>query len=192
MFKYIISLIFIGAAGAAFFLYTKPAYDSIQADAAQITEYDAALEKAAQLQALKQTLLTKYNSFPQPDLERLLKLLPNHVDNVALILDLDNLAARFGLGLENVDVSTPASAAVSKTAVGSVGANGQKYDSLTIKFSTHGTYPNFLNFLRDLEASLRVVDLVALSISQGSGSATTIGNEPIYTFNITLRTYWLK
>lgn len=190
--KYIFSIILIGAAAAGFFLYTKPSYDSIQGDIARIESYDAALDKAAQLQALKQGLLTRYNQFSQADIERLRKLMPDHVDNVALILDLDNLAARYGLGLENVDVSTPASAAASKTSVGSVAAGSQKYDSLTIKFSTHGTYQKFTEFLQELEYSLRVVDLVSLSISPGSGSATSIGDEPIYTFAITLRTYWLK
>ncbi len=192
MTKYLISLIFLGLGGAGFFLYTKPAYDSIQDDVLQMAQYDAALDKAAKLQARKQELLNKYNSFSQEDLTRLRKLLPDHVDNVALILDLDNLASRYGLGLENVDVSTPASAAVSKTAVGSIGAGGQKHDSVTLKFSTYGTYTNFTTFLRDLEASLRVVDLVSLSIAQGSGSATSLGNEPLYTFNVALRTYWLK
>lgn len=170
-------------------MYTKPAYDGVQGAIAENAQYDAALTKAAQLQAVKSELLQKFNALPQEQRERLQKLLPDHVDNVALILDLDNLAGRYGLGLENVDVSTPASATASKTAVGAVGAGGQKYDSVTIKFSTHGTYTQFTQFLADLEASLRVVDLVSLSIAQGSGDGT---GEPYYTYTISLRTYWLK
>ena len=118
MTRYIISLVLILAAGAIFFMYTRPTYDSVQVQALQIAQYDSALDKAAQLQAVKQNLLTKYNNFSPADLDRLKKLLPDHVDNVALILDLDNLASHYGLGLSNVDVSTPASATASKTAVG--------------------------------------------------------------------------
>ncbi len=189
MTKYIISAILFASAGAAFMLYTRPAYDAVQAKLGENSQYDAALNKAAQLQAVKQGLLDKYNKFSPNDLERLQKLLPDHVDNVALILDLDNLASHYGLGLENVDVSAPASAATSKTAVGAVGAAGLKYDSLMIKFSTHATYQEFSRFLMDLEASLRVVDLVTLSIGDGGG---TQNGEPVYNFSISLRTYWLK
>jgi Tfp pilus assembly protein PilO len=192
MVRYIISLVLVAAAAAIFVLYTRPTYDTVQVQALQIAQYDSALDKAAQLQAVKQNLLTKYNDFSPADLERLKKLLPDHVDNVALILDLDNLASHYGLGLSNVDVSTPASAAVSKTAVGAIGAAGLKYDSLNIKFSTHGTYQQFSEFLRDLEASLRVVDLTSLSITGSGSQADTGSQEPSYQYSVSLRTYWLK
>lgn len=178
-----------GIAGAVFFLYTQQAYDGVQASIAEMNQYDSALDKAAQLQAVKQELLNKYNAFPPESLARLQKLLPDHVDNVALILDVDNLASTYGLGLENADVSAPASASVSKTAVGVSSIAGQKYDSLTIKFTTHGTYQQFTKFVKDLESSLRIVDLVSLTISGGGDKNAT---EPIYTFAVTLRTYWLK
>jgi hypothetical protein len=34
------------------------------------------------------------------------------------------------------------------------------------------------------------VDLISLSINQGSGTGE--GGEPVYNFSIALRTYWLK
>ena len=58
---------------------------------------------------LKQSLLSRFNAFKTEDLDRLRKLLPDHVDNVRLILDLDNLAARHGMALQNVVISEPAS-----------------------------------------------------------------------------------
>jgi len=192
MTRYIISAILIAAAAGIFIFYTQPVYDSVRAESDQIAQYNAALDKAAQLQALKQGLLNRYNAFSPDDLARLQKLLPDHVDNVALILDFDNLAQQHGLALANVDVSQPASAATSKTAVGIASAAGQKYDSLTIKFSTHGTYQQFTQFMKELESSLRIVDLVSLSISQDSTSAPGSFAEPVYTFSINLRTYWLK
>ena len=196
MTRYIISALLVAAAAGIFIFYTQPAYDSVQAANNQIAQYNSALDKAAQLQALKQGLLNKYNAFSPNDLARLQKLLPDHVDNVALILDLDNLAQHYGLALANVDVSQPASAATSNTAVGVAGAAGQKYDSLTIKFSTHGTYEQFTQFMTELESSLRVVDLVSLSITGDSGSsapsASGGSSEPVYSYSISFRTYWLK
>ena len=190
MIRYVFAIIGLFIAGAIFFWYTKPTYDSVQGVKEEAAQYDAALAKAAELQQLKQTLLQRYNSFNPNDLDRVQKLLPDHVDNVALILDLDNLAARYQMPIENVDVSTPASSATNVGGITTIGASGQKYDSVTIRFSTRGTYANFLQLLKDLETSLRVVDLVRLNLTQGQGQ--TVNNEPVYFYEVTLRTYWLK
>src|SRR3989338_5888201 len=154
--RLIIAIIGVALAGGIFFWYTKPAYDGIQVARAQIVQYDEALNKAAELQKLKQSLLSRFNTFNPADLERLEKLLPNHVDNVRLILDLDNLAGSHGMALQNVVISTPKSQAPSQTAVGSISSSKQKYDSLTLRFMTIGTYRTFTEFLRSLEESLRI------------------------------------
>lgn len=200
MIRLILAIAGVLLAGGIFFFYTKPTYDSVRSIGAQVDQYDAALDKASELQQLKQSLLSRYNAFNSNDLDRLRRFLPDHVDNVRLILDLDSLAGRYRLGLQNVDVSgsSGASSAKSQTALGAIAASGQKYDSLTLKFTTHGTYTAFLQFITDLESSLRVVDLVSLSISSNtpgtsgpSGAKQTVG-EPQYTYDVTLRTYWLK
>lgn len=189
MMRTIVSLICVVAAGSIFMLYTKPAYDGVQAKNTQIVQYDQALEKATELQQLKQTLLSRYNTFNPADIERLQKLLPDHVDNVRLILDLDSLAGKHGMALQNVAVSSSENkTSTTQTASGAVGASKQKYDSLTIKFTTQGTYDTFKNFIADIEKDLRIVDLVSLDLSNASGS----GQSTNYTYDITLRTYWLK
>ena len=209
--KLIIAIVGVVLSGAVFFWYTKPAYDSSLALKASIAQSDAALDKAAELQKLRQTLLSRFNTFDPADLDRLQKLLPDHVDNVRLILDLDNLAERSGLALQNVDVSSvQKQTAKSQTALGAIGASSQKYDSLTLTFSTIATYSDFILFLTDLESSLRIVDLVSLTISSASGASAAAPSaanafpasnarnstgprtEPLYTFTMTLRTYWLK
>lgn len=192
MLRYVFALIGLFIAGAIFLWYTKPTYDSVQGVKAESAQYDAALAKAAELQQLKQTLLTRYNSFNPTDLDRVQKLLPDHVDNVALILDLDNLAAHYQMPIENVDVSTPASSGSGETPAGiaTLGASGQKYDSVTIRFATQGTYTDFLALLKDLEMSLRVVDLIQLGLApQGPDDRT---GQEMYSYELTLRTYWLK
>lgn len=209
--RLIIAIVGVILSGVIFFWYTKPTYDSSLALRAGIAQNNAALDKAAELQKLRQTLLSRFNTFDPTDLDRLQKLLPDHVDNVRLILDLDNLAERGGLALQNVDVSTAQKqTAKNQTALGAIGASNQKYDSLTLTFSTIATYPDFIEFLKNLEASLRIVDLVSLSISPAGGAGATATNatnafptsnarnsaasrtEPLYTYNMTLRTYWLK
>lgn len=194
-------------AGGIFFGFTKPTYDSIQTDQAQIAQYNAALAKATQLQTLKQTLLSRYNSFNPTDLSRLQVMLPDQVNNIGLILDLDTLAQQFGMSLENVDISgdgtsntpdTSSSSGGVGTADTSVGAPSAMYDSLDVSFTVHGTYSQFIQYITNLETSLRIVDLVKLNVAGGGAAATTLAGAPsgsdglVYTFDITLRTYWLK
>jgi Tfp pilus assembly protein PilO len=181
-------MIGLALAAAIFFMYTQPTYDSVQSVRATISEYDAALDKAAELQQIKQSLLSRYNAFNPSDLERLQKLLPDHVDNVRLVLDLDNLAGQHGMALQNVVISNPASATQDAGAIGNIAAGRALYDSLTLKFATRGSYQTFTTFLQDLETSLRIVDLVSLALHPDG----TVGGEPAYRFDITIRTYWLK
>jgi Tfp pilus assembly protein PilO len=191
------SIIILLIAGAVFFLYTKPSYDTLQTLSAQNAQYDAALSKATQLQTVKQSLLSRYNSFDPGSLDRLQTMLPDQVDNIRLILDLDNIASRYGMALQNVDISTPDTS--NQTVVGAISTASQSYDSLTLQFTTHGTYAQFKQFLSDLQSSLRIVDLVSLSIAQegsavsASGQALTgAGAQPVYTYVMTLQTYWLR
>lgn len=194
MTRTIFSLIFLAAAGGLFFFYTKPAYDGVRTTQAEILQYDQALSKAAELQRLKQQLLSKYNAFNPTDVDRLHKLLPDHVDNVRLVLDLDTLAGQYGFALQNVVINAPGTGTAGAPGGGeqqvSIGPSRQTYDSLTLKFATSGTYPKFVEFMTALEGSLRLVDVVNLTLDADAGSP--VDGEPIYRFDITLRTYWLK
>jgi len=200
MMKLIVSALGLILAGSVFFFYTMPAYDNVQTLQAQIDQYNSALDKAQQLQQLKQTLLARYNAFDPNEIGRLQTMLPDGINNVGLILDLDNLAARYGLPLQNVDVSGGDAASTgSQTATGAIGASTQAYQSLTLKFGTSGPYSNFVQFLSDLQSSLRILDIVSLTVSPGAGSSAVIGGNqtgssaaPSYTYEITLKTYWLK
>lgn len=191
MMRTILSAVAMLLAVAVFFLYTKPTYDGIQISNAQIVQYNAALDKAAELQKLKDGLLQRYKTLNPSDLDRLQKMLPDHVDNIALIMDIDNIASHYGMSLQNVDISAPASEiATTPGQISAPSASTEKYESLTMKFGTFGTYNSFLQFLSDLQSSLRIVDIVSLNISQPSGSA--ISGDPVYQYGITIRTYWLK
>ncbi len=189
MIKILFSLAAVVVAGGVLFFYTQPTYDSARVFESSIKSYDQALNKAAELQSLKQSLLSQYNAFNPADLDRLHKLLPDHVDNVRLILDLDNLAGRHGMSLQNISFSGPAEES-ERSVIGAIGAGKQKSNSLTLKFTTQGTYTSFRALLRDLERSLRIVDLVSLGLA--GGGQPSVGKERVYQFNITVRTYWLK
>ncbi len=202
MTRRIISLIGLIVAGIVFFQYTQPAYTNTQVLQAQIEQYNQALDKSAELQKLKSTLLSRRNAFDPAALEDLKKMVPDHVDNIRLILDLDSVAGRFGMSLQNVVISNPTDGASAQTVVGAISAGKQKYDSLTLKFTTRGTYVDFVRFMEELESSLRIVDVVSLTVTPegstartlqaGGGTKAMAQTESIYLYNIIIRTYWLR
>lgn len=191
MIRIFVSILCVAIAGGIFVIYTRPAYDRVTALQAENAQYDQALDKSKELQELKRSLLSRYNAFTPQDLDRLHKLLPDHVDNVRLVLDLDSMAARYGMALQNVIISNPADRVDSRTIVGAIGAGSEPYDSLTLRFATQGTYSSFVRFMEDLESSLRIVDLEELGLELSSAQPPG-GTEPIYRYTLTVRTYWLK
>jgi Tfp pilus assembly protein PilO len=97
------------------------------------------------------------------------------------------------MALQNVDISSPDTQTGS--VVSSIANASQPYDSLTLQFTTHGTYEQFTQFLTALQSSLRLVDLVTLSIAPAGtatgGGGATVG-EPLYTYSMTVQTYLLR
>ena len=200
--KLFLPIVFLIIAGGIFFIYIDPTYTHVKVLLAQESQYDEALSRAKELQGVRDQLLVRYNTFSQNDLTRLQKLLPDHVDNVRLILDLDSMASRYGMRVRNVSVDTGNSGAGQKTtrtapaqgaiapgsplAVSSqqLGSTSQTYESVVLSFSVSGSYDTFRQYLGDLEKSLRIADVTGI---------TFVPNETgIYDFTIRLKTYWLK
>lgn len=198
MTKTILSILFIGASIMVFVLYVRPTYDTVQENRAAVARFDEALAKTREIQQLKSDLLSRYNLFAGANLDRLKKMLPDHVDNVRLVLDMDGIASKYGIRIQNVAVQEPGRGTEdgqSGTVLNGGNTQNRPYQSLTLQFEVVSTYDEFVLLLRDLESSLRIVDLVNLSIRPRSADRINIGastiTEPIYTFGVSLRTYWL-
>jgi hypothetical protein len=94
-------------------------------------------------------------------------------------MDIASIAERYGMSIKNVSIKEedPKKAAA-------LGPDSRPYGSLSLDFSVTSGYENFRQFLMDLEQSLRLVDVVALTfLSNNAGS---------YDYTVDLRTYWLK
>lgn len=180
----IIPFMLILASLGAFFGYINPRYDAIKELEIQKASRDETLTKSRQLQTLRDDLLKRLNTFPTADLTRLEKMLPDNIDNVRLIIDISALAAQRGVVVKNVKNISAASIAAEAKKDGDSDKNN-KYGSVVLDMTVTASYDNFIAFLRDLEKSLRLVDIISLAFN-----AQDTGN--LYDFNIGLRTYWLK
>ena len=167
---------------AIFFVYVNPTWTgSIAATQASIKVDTQALAAASSYSARQNQLASERNAIDPANLSRLTTLLPDSVDNVGIILDLNALAAKVGLSLSSADVSAPSS---NTNAPATVSAGTAPVGSVDLVLSAVGTYSALQQFLSGVESSLRLLDVQNLSVK---GSDTGV-----YTYQITLRLYWLR
>lgn len=161
-------------------MYIDPEYQKVQELLAEQGQIDQALSRSRELQDVRDALLSRYNTFPTSEVGRLQKLIPDHVDNVRLILDLDSMATKYGMRVRDVKIESDSERKDS----GGIGVSDSAYESVILSFTVSGSYTTFRQFLADLERSLRLVDVVGLSFT-----ATDNG---IYDYTFNIKTYWLK
>lgn len=175
-------IIFILAAIGLFFFYTNPQFQELKTSISDQAKIVEANDKAARLRAVRQSLTDDRNKIAQDDINKITKMLPDGVENVGLIIDIDNIASKYGMRIRNTKVNDGSN--TKGTSVAVAGPDSKKFGTIALSFSITSTYENFVAFLRDLEASQRLVDVTALTF--------TSNKEGRYEFNVTLQTYWLK
>ncbi len=175
-------VILILVAIGVFFAYTNPAYsENVQMLRAEIRGYDAALAAAGEYAKKEEQIQAERDALPAEDLARLEAFLPDGVDNVQLILDLDALADRSGVTLSQFDVES--TERIDESGALSLEAD-TPIESLDIGVTAIGNYASFKTFLAATERSLRPLDLVELRIEDSETG--------VYTYTMTFRIYWLR
>lgn len=202
MFRYLVPTILIGAAITLFFMYTKPILSDISNIKNEVTSYNEALDNAKALENERDKLTKKYNAIDTDNLTKLEKLLPDNVDNIRLILEIEKLASPYAMILKDVKYdSTLANKQDSSAPAGTLSqaptqavAENKEYGEWILEFSTEGTYTNFINFTKDIESNLRIVDISSVVFSSDTGGVVL--NKPqmndSYKYTFKIKTYWLK
>jgi Tfp pilus assembly protein PilO len=199
MTKFIAPTILIAVALTGFFMFANPLYKDIAVQKSQSGDFNEALNNSKALENERDKLTQKYNTIGADNLAKLNKLLPESVDNIRLILEIEKIAAPYNMILKDVkyDVAeaTPentASATTIKSAT--AGKTPKDYGVWNLEFSISGSYKNFLNFTKDLESNLRIVDVESIDFSSDNGGTVGVSSVPadFYRYNFKIKTYWLK
>lgn len=180
--RFAFPLVLVLAAIGLFVLYTNPTFQELKGAQAKVSAYDDALDKSQELKSLRDKLQSARNAFSPQDEQKLIRLVPDQVDNIRLIIDINSIAARRGLALSDVALGEVSRSSTDSSGI-AIGPTGDPIGSVNLGFSVVATYEDFLAFLQDLEHSLRILDIQKLTFG-----AATNGK---YTFNFTIRTYWL-
>lgn len=183
--KSLTPIIFIIVSVVLFFTVTDPVYKEVKDLKVKYAQYQDVLDKSTELLKQRKALQDKYSSFAEGDVERLKKLLPDTVDNVRLIIDIDEIAKRYGLTIKNVRLDdSKVDKSGAKNSLNTITAGEAKYGTIPMGFAVSADYNTFLSFLEDLEGSLRIVDVTNIGLKPGANN--------IYSFDVSLKTYWLK
>jgi Tfp pilus assembly protein PilO len=178
-----IPIIIVVLSFGLFYVYISPKYNDIKNLRAQQAQYQQTLDRTKALQDVRDGLIKKLNDIKPEQQERLKRFLPENVDTVRLVMDMDALAKSRGLTIRNVKVDNTEK---QQNTGGVVIPQAPKaYETVTVSFSFTASYDQMIGLLTALEGSLRLLDVTNLSFGAGS---TTNG---LYSFDLTLKTYWL-
>jgi len=195
----ITATILLVLAAGIYFTVTKDMYSESKTIREVNAQYVSAINNADQLIKVRDQVLENYNNLSQDDRDRLNKMIPNTVDNIRLIIDLNSVALRHGFSLRNIKAaaSDQADNVVPKTASTRTGPTISKnninkndaiatpvLDTVKVSFSVSAPYLQFISFMQDLEADLRIMDLTHLSMSANDTN--------IYDFSVEFDTYWMR
>ncbi len=198
--KLLFPIVSILIAGTLFFAFVQPLYGDVTQLKTEATAYSSALDNSTFLQKTQDALLSQYKNVQQSDKDRLNNFLPNTVDNIEFILQIEQMANLHNMSLKGIKFDPTFDQSTSATPVsgGVLTANSPDanlpYGTFSLEFQTEGTYSQFTEFLNDMEHNLRLVDIKSISFDVPTPLVKgTLGPDPnIYDFTLKVDTYWLK
>lgn len=198
--KFIFPIILIIIAGVVFFVFTDPILNTplaVDPTTGEISggvfpllsersDLNTALSSSDTLREASKSLVEKYNNLSESERTGVDKLLPDRIDNVQVVIDINSIASKYGMTIKNIKIGTEGDIQTTRTASRTTTkrATTALNKAADISFTVTGSYNQLRNFLTDLGRSLRLVDVTGLSF--------TAGDSDLYQFNVEVKTYWLE
>lgn len=176
---------------AMYFVYIKPELVVIDGKKAEYDKYKTVIDEIKEIKTLRDDLASKYESISPEDLNKLDKIIPKEFDPVLFANDINTLIAKHSLKVASLRIE------YQRNNEGGITDNTQigdsTYRTINSSFSVSGDYDKLFEFLKELESSLRIIDVTNLSVKSGVVSNSTDKNpKNIFTYDIKLKTYSLK
>lgn len=185
----------LAAAVGLFFVFINPYYVEVGELKDQENSYEEALTSSRELEKINRALQDRYQSISSNDVRKLGSLLPDFVNNVQVAIEIEQigLAAGRGMTLKNVKYEVPVAEAEGRAMTREQALAARKpYGVFELSFSTEGSYSNFVGFLKDLEQSLRLIDVESISFASTDALGASGAPRDVYKYDFKVKTYWLK
>lgn len=180
MIKTFLPVLAIAAALGLYFVYVQPIRTDIVRLQTEEAEFDNALQKITELESIIERLDTQLLSYSSVELEKIERIIPDEVNNLQLILDLDGLTTK-----HNLDVTT---ISVGSSVVKFFGADtdGPSLKTYPVNLHIKASYSQLISFLSDVEKSLQLFDISEIQFQEIEAIAE------VNNFIIVLSTYSLQ
>ena len=117
---FIFPIILIVIAGAIFFVFTDPILNQLLVVDPQSgtlkggvfpllserSDLNTALSNSEKLRTASQSLVDKYNALSETERTGVDKLLPDRIDNVQLVIDVNSIADKYGMTIKNIKIKS--------------------------------------------------------------------------------------
>lgn len=169
--------------------YIKPAFQDMQDTQAETKEFQNALEMASSFNSELQRLLDTANSFSTSERRDLERYLPDTVDTIAVMRDIETIVAKNNMILNSVSseaiVNKMAGRVVEVQNIEGVTQSGDSDVAINqFNIGITGTYEQFKLLLQDFERNAYPLEAASVSF--------TPSEDLLYIFNLTLETYSLS
>ena len=144
--------------------------------------FKTALADARSLKNRINDLDSKLATISGTQISRLDDFLPDTMEEIQLIVDISRIASLSGMTIRDINIVTEGGKRSSKT---DVDLANPELQSLSLSFSTTGSYSQFKIFTENIAKSLRIMDIKSVSFSTDPASS-------VITYNVELTTYWIK
>jgi Tfp pilus assembly protein PilO len=150
------------------------------------SDYDQVLLKSKDLKVKRDNLLLEYNNISSTDIDKLNKIVPETFNSILFANDINAMALKNNMPIKDLKIDPQ------RTEDRELVANQQNnspYNIVVVSFKVVGQYKQFVTFLSELESSLRLIDVVGLSIKTTGGQKST---DDSLEFLLEMNTYSLR
>ena len=110
------------------------------------------------------------------------------MDTVKLAHELDSIGAKYNISIKDVSIDTKSSSDSAKVALP---GSESPYEKAVVSVGFVSNYKNFRDFMKDLEKSLRIMDVKSVKFEVPEQTTGTAG-AGLYEHELLLETYWVK
>jgi len=188
MFRILIPIILIIAAGLVGFFYIKPLYFETVSSLAYKMDIDNALQKNKEIEETVVKLRADISSISQSDFDKLEVILPDNIDKIRLLNDINTITLRHGIPFNNLSVNE---SEISEEISDKIDGKKATLKALLIKFTAStASYNTFKLFLEDIERSMKLMDINSISFSAHDPDA--INPSGSYSYDVSFNAYWIE
>ncbi len=155
MSRYIFPLILVVLAALLYVFFTDATIGKIKVALAREQELSLFIEDAKQAQAKLDQIKERYENFPAGADQSLRAILPDTIDPVRFVVDVNAVVERRGLLVKSPQVAT----------IPPEKGSADKFTKHTLSFTVTAPYELFRTLLGDLESSLALRNMETISFS---------------------------